>query len=277
MTRKFFIAAILTTFISTGCAFAADIDLGEGYHVPRNFASVLITSSDGTAIQNAVNYIQDGGTISLEGEFKLNRTINIKKNLTIRGLNNAVLDRSEASKKDRVIRCQGNITLENLTITGGYSTNGGGVKLDGGDVKIISCDIHGNESVMGGGGIHSQAKTLTLTSCDISDNTLMGLGGGISFIGGTITMTDCNITNNKAQYLQGGGFAAAGSTITMTNCKITGNESGNKGGGFALLGTTKLTAISCDILDNTAPQNPEYYLEDTATYINEDEEETSNE
>ena len=264
MKRKFFIAAILTTFVFTGCAFAADIDLGEGYHMPRNFDSILITSSDGTAIQNAVEYIQDGGTISLEGEFKLNRTINIKRNLTIRGMNNAVLDHSKAAKKDRVIRCEGNITLENLTITGGYSTNGGGVKLDSGDVKIISCDIHGN-------------KTLILTSCDISDNTLLGLGGGISFVGGTITMTDCNITNNTAQILQGGGFAAAGSTITMTNCKITGNNSGIKGGGFYLIGTAKLTATNCDISGNTAPQDSEYSVDDTAKYINADEEETSNE
>ena len=277
MKRKFFIAAILTTFVFTGCAFAADIDLGEGYHMPRNFDSILITSSDGTAIQNAVEYIQDGGTISLEGEFKLNRTINIKRNLTIRGMNNAVLDHSKAAKKDRVIRCEGNITLENLTITGGYSTNGGGVKLDSGDVKIISCDIHGNESLLGGGGIHSQARTLILTSCDISDNTLLGLGGGISFVGGTITMTDCNITNNTAQILQGGGFAAAGSTITMTNCKITGNNSGIKGGGFYLIGTAKLTATNCDISGNTAPQDSEYSVDDTAKYINADEEETSNE
>ena len=36
----------------SGCAFA-DIDLGEGYHVPEIFSSVLITNSDDTAIQNA--------------------------------------------------------------------------------------------------------------------------------------------------------------------------------------------------------------------------------
>ena len=60
----------------TGCAYASDIDLDEGYHVPPGFSSIYITSSDGTAIQNAVNNIQDGGTIILSGDFKLIRDIN---------------------------------------------------------------------------------------------------------------------------------------------------------------------------------------------------------
>ena len=63
MTRKIFIIVILITFIFADSVFVADIDLGEDYHVPEIFSSVLITSSDGTAIQNAVDHIQDGGTI----------------------------------------------------------------------------------------------------------------------------------------------------------------------------------------------------------------------
>ena len=266
MTRKFLIAAMLITFVLAGCSFAADVDLGEGYHVPTNFSSVLITSSDGTAIQNAVERIQAGGTILLSGDFKLKRTINIKRNLTIKGINNAVLDHSEATKKDRVIRCEGDINLENLTITGGNSTNGGGVKLDGGEVKIIKCNIYGNEGILGGGGIHSQAKKLTLTSCDISKNSVMWAGGGISFIGGTITITDCNISNNTT-VLQAGGLGAAGSKITMNNCKVTGNNAtkGN-GGGISLIGKATLTAISCDISGNKAPESADIAVEAGSTY-----------
>ena len=265
------IIALLITFIFACSAFAADIDLGEDCHVPDGFSSVLITSSDGTAIQNAVEHIQDGGTIELSGNFYLKKTINIKKNLTIKGTDNAVLDRSQATDKNRVIRCEGNITLENLTITGGYSFNGGGVKLDGGTVKIINCNIHGNTGVFGGGGINSQAENFTLTNSTISNNISAFAGGGISTVDGTITITDCNITDNKAQ-LYGGGVGALGSTITMTNCKITGNSAlknggtdQGKGGGVALI-KANLTTQNCEISGNTASLSPDIYYDENSTY-----------
>ena len=263
------IAALFITFIFAGSAFAADIDLGEGCHVQDGFSNVLITSSDGTAIQNAVERIKDGGTIELSGDFKLNKTINIKKNLTIRGVNNAVLERIQAAGTDRVIRCQGNITLENLTITGGYSLNGGGVKLDGGTVKIISCDIYGNTGVLGGGGIHSQAEDFTLTNSKISNNISAFTGGGISAIRGSITMISCDIISNEAQ-LYGGGVVAVSSTITMNECKITENSASNngkdkgKGGGVALI-KASLTSSDCDISGNTAPQSGDVYYDADST------------
>ncbi|MBR1485968.1 MAG: hypothetical protein IJ597_01760 [Synergistaceae bacterium] len=258
MTKRFLTLLMLSLFITSGSAFAADIDLGEGYHVSSGFSNILITSSDGTAIQNAVENIADGGTISLSGDFKLkNGSINIKKNLTLQGVENgrAVLDRTDATKqdRDRVIRCEGNITLKNLTIIGGYSSNGGGIKLDKGKVKIISCDINGNTAVLGGGGIHSQAETLELVSCDISKNTSMLAGGGLSSIGGTITMTDCNITQNEATNLYGGGLGLAGSKITMTNCNVTNNKAEKSyGGGIALIDSEIVTSKDCEFLGNTA-------------------------
>ena len=268
MTQKNFLSALLIFFMLTGCAFAADIDLGEGYHVPSDFTSILITSSDGTAIQNAVDHIQSGGTISLSGDFYLKKdSINIKKNLTLRGMGNAILDRSSAPKKDRVIRCQGNITLENLTITGGNSTNGGGIKLDGGTVKIISCDIHGNTALLGGGGIHSQAETFELTKSDISNNVSMVAGGGISAIGGTITISNCNFTSNEATYSYGGGIGVAGSTITMNNSKITANKAPqSNGGGIALIGSANVTATSCNISENTALASADVYFDNSSSY-----------
>ncbi len=260
MIRKFLITAILITLIS-GCAFA-EVDLGEGYHVPEIFSSVLITSSDGTAIQNAVERIQDGGTILLSGNFNLKRNINIKKNLTIKGDNDrAILDGTSAN--NRVIRCQGNITLENLTIQGGTYTNGGGVKIDGGEVKIISCDIISNKSLLGGGGIHSQADNLTLTNCNISDNSVILLGGGISFLGGNVTMTGCKISNNSAA--QGGGIASGGTTITMNDCQVINNTARESGGGVYLI-SKKLIVTSCDISGNTAPASADIDLQNGASY-----------
>ena len=273
--KKFLIAAMLMTFMFAGSAFAADVDIGEGYHFPDGFAMILITSSDGSSIQNAVDQIQDGGTIYLSGNFKLKKNITINKNLTISGMNNTVLDGN--INLDGIIICEksNDITLENLAITNG----GGGVIIrKGSNVKIISCDIYENYCFLGGG-ILSHADTLTLMSCDIHNNAAMlGKGGGIYLEGGTVTITDCNITDNTAAVC-GGGLDASKATITMQNCTITGNKS-VWGGGINLINLgTKLTAISCDISGNTATiSSPDISLQSGATYeeVNE-EEESSNE
>lgn len=77
---------VAAMFVFAGSTFAADIDLGENYHVPDGFSSILITSSDGTAIQNAVDHIQAEGTITLSGDFHLKKSIVVKKNLTLDNL-----------------------------------------------------------------------------------------------------------------------------------------------------------------------------------------------
>ena len=230
---------------SSVASFAADIDLGEGYHVPQDFSSVLIESSDGTAIQNAVNNIQPNGIIVLgSGTFNLKNQINIKKNLTIRGQGSIL----KMDQSDRVFRCEGDITLESLDISGGKSTNGGGVKVDGGTVIIKDCKIHDNDGGLGGGGIYSMAKgLLTLTNCDIYNNTVVGLGGGIAFLAGTAAITDCTITSNDSTGLFGGGIAAALSSITMSNSKVSGNTAKAEGANLYLTGATIMNVTSCDI------------------------------
>ena len=260
-------------FILTGCAFAADIDLGEGYHVPDGFEEILITNSDGTAIQNAVDHIADGGTVELSGDFLLKREINIKKNLTIRGIGNALLSRDDKVPHFCIIRCEGSndITLENLTITGGQKSKGGGINISGGKITIISCDIHDNFAWLGGGGIVSLAdtETLTLKNC---------LGGGIAIGSSTATMTDCKITSNDSA-MAGGGVCASNSDLTMTNCTIKWNRSTLAGTGVKVLGT-KLKTINCDISDNFVMSkdqksipNPNFNIscERNSTYIRDGE------
>ncbi len=265
MKQKFLITAMLITFIFAGCAFADDIDLGEGYHVPSGFSSILITSSDGTAICNAVNRIQEGGTILLSGTFKLKKQINIKKNLTIKGQGTTILDGTAAN--DRVIRCEGNITLENLTITGGDSSNGGGVKLDGGEVNIISCDITGNKAELGGGGIHSSAYKLTITKCNISNNESSFAGGGISALFGTITINDSTISGNTAK-TTGGGIGVLATNIILNNSTVTKNTAEAKGGGIVLIISASCTATNSSITGNTAPESADILVDASSSYTN---------
>ena len=269
MARKIFAALMLLTLAS--CSYAADIDLGEGYHVPHGFSGVYIASSDGTAIQNAVDNIQDGGTIILSGSFKLTRDINIKKSITIKAEdsnNKAVLEMTPGVNK-RVFRCQGDsITLENLVIKGGFTTNGGGVKVDAKTklMTITNCDIVNNRSVLGGGGLYSDAEKLVLTNCNITSNDVSLLfGGGIMVTGGEFEMTDSNISGNNA-FGRGGGIYFTGVTADMNNCRVTNNTSRADGAGIYLYSKT-LTLTKCNVSGNlNGNESSNIYADKNASY-----------
>ena len=80
----------------------------------------------------------------------------------------------DSTKTGRVMYVSGssvNLTLNNLTLTGGYSDNGGGINIASG--------------------------TLTLATCTITGNTVTGYGGGLYASGGIITMSG-TISNNSA-------------------------------------------------------------------------------
>ena len=253
MTRKIF--ALLMLLALTGSASAENVNLGEGYNVPQGFSSILITNSDGTAIQNAVENIQDGGTIILSGDFKLKRDINIKRPLTIKALdsnNKATLEIRGVVK--RVLRCEGkggSITLENLVITGGYATNGGGVKVDSNTktMTITNCDIIGNEALLGGGGLYSDAENLILTNCNITKNLVTLFGGGMMTTSDAITMTSCDVSNNISQTGNGGGIYFSRTDAEMNNCKVNNNTSKLNGSGIYLYSKT-LKLTSCDVSGN---------------------------
>ena len=258
--------------VFTGCSYAADIDLGEGYHAPQGFSSIYIVSSDGTAIQNAVENINDGGTITLSGNFNLKRDINIKKSITIKAQdsnNKAVLEMASGVNK-RIFRCQGDsITLENLIIKGGFTTNGGGVKVD---VKtktmtITNCDIINNKAALGGGGLYSDAQNLVLNNCNISSNDVTFFGGGMMATGGVVNMTNCGISYNKSQISNGGGIYFTGVTADMNNCKVTSNTSRENGAGIYLFSKT-LVLNNCDVSNNFKANNEssDIFNESNGTY-----------
>ena len=254
MTRKIF--ALLMLLALTGSASAENVNLGEGYNVPQGFSSIIITNSDGTAIQNAVENIQDGGTIILSGDFKLKRDINIKKPLTIKAMdsnNKATLEMRKGILK-RVLRCEGkggSITLENLVIKGGYATNGGGVKVDANTktMTITNCDIIENIALLGGGGLYSDAENLILTNCNINNNVVTLFGGGMMATSDVITVTSCDVSKNASQTGNGGGIYFTRTAAEMNNCKVNNNISKLDGSGIYLY-SKQLTLTNCEVSGN---------------------------
>ncbi|MBE0688926.1 MAG: DUF642 domain-containing protein, partial [Anaerolineae bacterium] len=112
---------------------------------------------------------------------------------------------------------QGNLTLNDLTLSGGNVLDGGAIFVDASN-----------------GGI----AALTINHSTFADNTAAGNGGAIATLsmnGGTVTttITDSSFTGNVGLYgaaFYNGGFDGGNATATITNTVFDGNRTDNEGG-----------------------------------------------
>lgn len=177
------------------------------------------------------------------------------------------------SNPARVLAVYGDLTLRNVTITGGYSkaeaitggtqpytlARGGGIAVWG-TATLENCTIAGNR-IEGdtqssrdrgtyGGGIY--ANGLKIKNCVISGNSAVGYGaagGGIYSVGGA---DNSNLSNH-------------GNDTSLENCTVSGNKTTAQhsyGGGIFTLsgGPTNLatmTITNCTIARNLAEDNPD--------------------
>ena len=222
------IAALL--YLSAAFGWAATIpvnnlnDSGDG-----SLRDAIAFSNSGDTIVFAVN-----GTINLTSG-----TLSVNHNLTIEGLGapwqviiNAV--QPNGQPPFRVFYFDnGTWTLANVTVSGGYDDNGGGIYNGNGNLTLSNCVVSGNTASFDGGGIYNQ-RTLTVNNCTIINNT------GISYH-----------TNDPR--LDGGGGIYNSGTLTLTNSTLQGNSEsrfGENGGGVYNTGTA--TVQCCTFYQNVA-------------------------
>jgi hypothetical protein len=172
----------------------------------------------------------------------------------------------------------GNLTLNDLTITGGSAADfGGGIANIGGTVTLNHTQVTDNQAVLAGGGIASatfdpsSVARLTLNNSAVTDNTQTlpgnpesgsgGLGGGgIINLLGSATLNSSRVNGNTAQGLVGGGIASGDymnftgttSVLTVNDSQVNDNTAPIAGGGGIqnLLGTT--TVNRSQVNNNTS-------------------------
>ena len=112
-------------------------------------------------------------------------------------------------------------------ITGGADLIAGGI-LNDGDLVVENITITGNRSLTGGGGITNNSET-TLRNVKITGNEA-GAGGGVynGSKGAVLNINDGIISGNTVFEAGGGIVARAGSEITISgNVNVTGNTTSN--------------------------------------------------
>ena len=136
--------------------------------------------------------------------------------------NGATIDGTKTVRVLEVDGPGGNLSLQNVTITGGSADNGGGIENVGGTVTLNHTQVTGNTATLAGGGIASatfdpsSVAKLTLNNSAVTGNSQtadptipMSLGGGgIVNILGTVTLNSSQVNGNSAQGLVGGGIAS---------------------------------------------------------------------
>ena len=168
---------------------------------------------------------------------------------TIRGLGTTpAAVRLIGSGRHRVVYGDATSTLENLTITGGYtddsekSTYGNSVRCAGyyGNGILTNCIITGNSAYHLGGGVHGGVK---LYNCIVENNTARNSGGGG---GHNLTAYNTIFRNNTASSDGGGVY-----TANLYDCVLTNNTaSGNNGGGGHDVKYATNTLFACNSAHN---------------------------
>jgi hypothetical protein len=138
----------------------------------------------------------------------------------------------------------GDMTIENVTITGG---------------RAVFDTFSGN----GGGGIQNTSEgSLTVISSTFTDNHTCEGGGGIENDSETpLTVISSTFTNNAADY--GGAFTPYNATATVTNSTVTGNTAASGAGGIEAEGDLNLAYST--VVGNT--MNPSLTLPECASAL----------
>ncbi len=146
--------------------------------------------------------------------------------LTIKG-NGATITRSTAggtpSFRLFAVDLDIGLTLNDLTVSNGNSSGGGGGVLNYGPMTVTNSTFTDNTDTEFGGAIYTNAA-LTAINSTFTDNSAGEYGGGIYSVANHLTLTNSTVSGNTVSYSGGGGgINNAGGTTTLNNTIIANN------------------------------------------------------
>jgi hypothetical protein len=206
--------------------------------------------------------INISGEIINAGEPSANGMVEISGNnypsITLKGCNYGgytehSINAAGLSKRVLYIGGGADVTMENLTLTGGTG-DGGGVYVtgNGSTFTMSGGTISGNQATNGGGVyVTGNGSTFTMSGGTISNNQATN-GGGVYVTdnSGTFMMSGGTISDNQAT--NGGGVYLDIANMSMTGGKISTNNATSNGGGVYVYGTSKVFTFSGGVIGGEA-------------------------
>ena len=191
------------------------------------------------------------GTITLTAEVILTAALPpITGDITIEGNDNSI---SGADSFPIFVVNGGALTINNLRLADGYSTDDGGAILirNGAELIVDSSTFENNRSDRGGGAISIMGggDALTISNSIFRSNYAYSGGGAVLGQGGTVEISGSSFYNNNARRF-GGGLEAFGGRVNVENSTFYNNQALEAGGIYVSGAQTTLTHLT--MLDNVA-------------------------
>lgn len=188
--------------------------------------------------------------IELESDVELNTAITVTDSLSLIGSDDSIITQTgkarlfeiDDGKSDNKIE----VSLENLTLTGGNTAEAGGAILSAEDLTISNSQLNNNSSSESGGAISvSYGGSLSVTDSAIEGNTAGDRGGGIDIArDSTVKIVNTVISRNSAG--AGGGISSTDNLnrIEIIDSKVTDNSEPNiVGDGFIFITTQEEVSL----------------------------------
>jgi len=182
-----------------------------------------VVCSIGDNIHEIIDKLPPEGTLVLtSGTWDVN--LIIKRSINIMGERDTILNGSEYGCVIKIDEPGLKVALSNLTIYGGMSEVGAGIRLsDNSEVTVEHCVIRNNSAVRSGGGVFASRGSLLLVDSIFNQNSAQ-VGGGINTAStATVKIMNCMFFENAAE-IGAGAYVSDGSQIEISKCKFKDNQ-----------------------------------------------------
>jgi hypothetical protein len=256
-TLRSAIAAANANAAVDGCASGSAIDI-DRIEFAAGLTGTLSTVA-GVPVQN----FWDGS------QLRITESVTIAGRENGVDVNDVTINGTGAAPVIYITAAADQVTLENLTITGGYSPEdlpgrlgyGGGVLSYGRQLTLDGTVINNNRSVRGGGGLWHQPGVdngvLIARDCLFALNRTtvdgLGEGGALAVEDSVVTINNCIFSTNESER-EGGAVRVEDSALTgIVDSYFLGNTStGDKGGALAISTTQPNVYLAGNTFDNNA-------------------------
>ena len=243
--------------------FSCADDDGNGFpdKCDENGRDTLLVPSEYATVASAIAAAGDTDVIEIEsGTYDSGSTLNPQgKSITLRGaVDSAGIPTTVISGQGthRVLQCtsgeQADTVFENLVITGGQATNGGGMFCELSSPTLNNCVFRENASTYGGG-LSCQESDPTLNDCVFRANSALEGAGLRCFLSGP-TLNRCLFEENVADFNGGAMLAHFGSHLELNDCVVEGNSAMLAGGGIYISNKTSSSALTDTTVCGNTPE-----------------------
>ena len=222
---------------------------------------ITVSTCNEASLDSALSSATNGNTIdfSCSGTISITSTLVISSSITLDGSGQQVSIDGGGNVQILQVGSGVNFTLNNLTISNGFSSlsgptgTGGGLYNNGGSVTINNSTFTGNTAAIAGGGlINTGGGSIIINNSTLNNNSAnSGGGGGIDDQNGRIVITNSTFTNNAANNDGGGGIFILNGSVSITNSTFSSNTSTNGFGG-AIYNQSNINIVNSTFANNTA-------------------------